>query len=246
MEKKLKKLGITVIALMVFCALFLPSLYAQDAIKVAIIDSGALAYVDGSISFTDYPANIDPLDHGTQIAKLIRKDNPSAKLFMLQVCSKQQGKFVPSREAVFAAIKWAVDNRVDIVNMSLVMRFDEVLEKAITNAAVKHGIIFVAASGNHTMASHFASDASGYVYKAKKDIKPAFPSSCPFVISVGAIDRHGKVAPYSSKDSDVYADGHHQQQEGTSFSCARITAKVVQILSSYPDAQKSAILQLLS
>ncbi|HOW36146.1 MAG TPA: S8/S53 family peptidase [Candidatus Omnitrophota bacterium] len=207
-----------------------PSLSA-DEISIAIIDSGARSYVDAGESFTSYPARQDPLGHGTEIARLIRQNNPSAKIYMLQVCEKTGGDFKPSRDAILKAIQWSVDRNIRIVNMSLVTKYDQEIENAITNAATSHGVLFIAAGGNKTLASHFATDSKGYVCKVSKDVKPAFPASSPYVISVGALNKNGEIAGYSGRHCDVYAQGKTRGQEGTSFACARVTAEVAQLLA---------------
>ncbi len=217
--------------------------FASD-VKVAILDSGAMGYVDSAVSFTSLSANQDPLRHGTEIAKLIRQGNPSLKIYMLQVCEEINGEFKPSRDAILEAIRWSVENGIHIVNMSLVIPYDKEIENAIS-AATSHGVLFVAAAGNKTLASHFAADSHGYVYKTKKLVKPAFPASNKNVIAVGGLDQNDKLAGYSDKTCDVYASGKILGQEGSSFACARITARAAQILSHHPAFTKEALLSYL-
>lgn len=234
--------GETIFALaLVLIAMAGPSLSANE-ISIAIIDSGARSYVDTGESFTSYPANQDPLNHGTEIARLIRQGNPSTKIYMLQVCEKTNGDFKPSRDAILKAIQWCVDHHIRVVNMSLVTKYDQEMESAITNAATSHGILFIAAGGNKTLASHFATDSKGYVCKVSKDVKPAFPASNPYVISVGALDKNGEVASYSGSHCDVYSQGKTRGQEGTSFACARITAEVAGIVAAHDTIDKNHVL----
>src|SRR3989338_4890877 len=101
-------------------------LYANEdssvsQIKIAIIDSGADSYVDYARSFTSYPAHKDPMNHGTEIAKLIRRNNPSAHISMLQVFEMIGNEGRPSRDAILQAINWCMANGINIVNMSLVI-----------------------------------------------------------------------------------------------------------------------------
>ena len=90
------------------------NLYAD--VKIAVIDSGSTEKVYKSISFSKIPGNIDPIGHGTKIAKLIKNGNPEAEIYMLQVCEKQGFGYRPSQESVLKAIEWCVDNDIDIVN----------------------------------------------------------------------------------------------------------------------------------
>jgi len=203
--------------------------YAGE-VKIAVIDSGAKKHVDYAKSFTSYEANKDPLRHGTKIAKLIRKGSPSAKIHMLQVCENVDGVLKPSRQAVLEAINWSVANNMDIVNMSLVTNFDKDIEQAIKDAATEHGILFIAASGNKKISSYFASDENGFMRKNTEVVKPAFPSSSPYVVSVGAYSSGNSIASYSSKFADISANGRYGKKKGTSFACARITAKAANVV----------------
>lgn len=226
MEKHFRKIKILRLLVGGIILTAFPIIVHADEVRIAIIDSGAKAYVDEAVSFTALSATEDPLNHGTQIAKLIRQGNPEAKIVMLQVCEKVNGEYKPSQAAVQKAIDWIVQNNIDVVNMSLVMRFNRDIENSITNASTSHGIVFVAAAGNRTLASHFAADQNGYITKSSKIIKPAFPASVPSVIAVGGLDDRGQIAPYSDKTCDIYDYGKILGHEGSSFACARVTGKI--------------------
>ncbi len=242
MERRFRKIKILRLLL---CGLFLaafPVIAQAEMVRIAIIDSGAKAYVNEALSFTALSATEDPLSHGTQIAKLIRQGNPEARIFMLQVCEKVNGEYRPSQAAVQKAIDWIVQNDIDIVNMSLVMRFNREIENSITNASTSHGIVFVAAAGNRTLASHFAANPNGYITKSSKTIKPAFPASVPSVIAVGGLDDRGRIASYSDKTCDVYAYGKILGQEGSSFACARVTGKIAKLFPILHSRDKISLL----
>lgn len=236
------KVGTKLLGLALGIVAFSVGLVFADTIKVAVFDSGATAYVDAGVSFTSIPANKDPLNHGTEIARLVRQGNPDAEIHMVQVCEKVKDSFEPSREAILKGIRWAVDNNINIVNLSLVMKYDPAIEKAITEASTSHGVLFFAAAGNKTIASRFAADQSGYICKVTKAVKPGFPASSPHVVSVGALDEGGQIASYSDKDCDMYENGKILGQEGTSFACARATSEAVGILSNHPAAGSKEVL----
>ena len=248
MTRVMKNLGFGIIILIGLGILFFVSsaVYAAE-VKIAVIDSGTTGPVDFKKSFTSLRADEDPLNHGTQVAHLIRQNNPSAKIHMLQVCEISDGKAKPSRDAILKAIAWAVENHMDIVNLSLVLKYDERIEKAITDAATSHGILFVAAAGNRTIASRFAADEKGYVHKVQRTVKPAFPASDPHVIAVGGLDESGNIAKYSDKTCDIYEKGSILGQEGSSFACARVTGRIAQALSAgqIPASTKQAVLAFL-
>lgn len=216
-----------------------------ERMKIAIIDSGAKDHVDQVLSFTSIPGDHDPLNHGTYVAQLIRQGYPQAHLIMLQVCEKRQGRYLPSREAIFQAIQWCIKNNIQLVNMSLVTRYDSQIEKIITNASTSHGLVFVAAAGNKTIASRFASDGRGFIRRKQSLTKPAFPASSQHVISVGAVDMFGEITDYSDQTCDLYDDGKIIGQEGTSFASARITAKVASLLKTQGQLSPQHIIQKL-
>ena len=227
------KIGTKLLSVALGVLLFSANSGFADTIKVAIFDSGATAYVNRGVSFTDIAANKDPLNHGTEIARLVRQGNPMAEIIMVQVCENVNGNFEPSQAAILKAIEWVVQNKINIVNLSLVTKYNNEIEKAITDASTSHGVIFVAAAGNKTIASHFATDKNGYIRKVSKVVKPGFPASNKHVVAVGAVDYDGQIASYSDKTCDIYENGKVLGQEGTSFSCARITAKAIKALSKH-------------
>jgi hypothetical protein len=214
-------------------------------IRVAIIDSGATGYVDEAISFTSLAANDDPLDHGTVVARLIREQSPLAHITMLQVCDNIDGHFGPSPEAIVRAIQWVIDNNIDVVNMSIVTKYNSAIEDLVNEAAIRYGIKFVAAGGNKSFFSGFASDENGNIVRNAAPRKPSFPSSNQHVISVGAVNTQGEIASYFSQDCDVYADGEAFGQQGTSFASARISAQIINSLAVFPNATLQQLIQLL-
>ncbi len=247
MKHNVKNLGMLMmgLAVVLVTTVINPSLILAKEVRIAIIDSGATAHVDEAISFSSYPANTDPLHHGTVVSQLIRQGAPEAHLYMLQVCEHRDGKLKPSVDAVKDAIRWAIANSIDVVNMSLVIEYDQEIDRLITDASIQHGILFIAASGNNAMKSQFAMDANGFMTRNKSSGVITFPASNKYVISVGGLNKQGKVARYSDQVSDIYTDGKVMGQEGSSFSCARISAKVAEILKLSQANNKSSMLAYL-
>ncbi|MBM3252234.1 MAG: hypothetical protein FJZ11_05620 [Candidatus Omnitrophica bacterium] len=208
------------------------NLYAE--VKIAVIDSGSTDRFCEAISFSSIPANQDPIGHGTKIARIIRDSNPEAKIYMLQVCEKSKEGYKPSAQSVIKAIQWCIENDIDIVNLSLVMLYNKEIEEAIKEAYHNKGIVFIAAAGNKSLLNRFAVNSNGNICLSKNDSSLLFPASCEHVISVGAKDSTGKTANYSINDVDVFSDGNCGKQHGTSFACARITAKAAKIYSLNP------------
>lgn len=133
-------------------------------IKIGVIDTG-IDYTHSDlfgfdpegkvIGGYDYVDNDnEPLDtngHGTQVAGIIAADGnlkgvaPKAKLFSYRVSAT--GESVSS-EFIVKAIHQAIEDQVDIINISLgVNKTNSDLDEAVKEA-VKKGIVVVAAAGN--------------------------------------------------------------------------------------------------
>ncbi|MGD8860188.1 MAG: S8 family serine peptidase [Myxococcales bacterium] len=91
------------------------------------------------------------------------------------------------------AVKWTVDQGVDVINMSLGIRHQGggLPYREVVDYAEKKGVSIVAASGNN----------------GARDLY--YPGAFPFVITVGALDHAGHVAAFSTygKQVDVLAPG---------------------------------------
>jgi len=139
--------------------------FEGEGIKIGIIDTG-IDYnhpdlfgfgPDGKVvGGYDYVDNDkEPLDtngHGTEVAGIIAANGvlkgvaPKAKLIAYRVSST--GESVSS-DFIVEAIHRAIEDQVDIINISLgVNKTNDELDNAVREA-VKHGIVVVAAAGNN-------------------------------------------------------------------------------------------------
>ena len=139
--------------------------FEGEGIKIAVIDTG-IDYnhpdlfgfgLDGKVvGGYDYVDNDkEPLDtngHGTEVAGIIAANGalkgvaPKAKLIAYRVSST--GEAVSS-DFIIEAIHRAIEDQVDIINISLgVNKTNDELDNAVRDA-VKHGIVVVAAAGNN-------------------------------------------------------------------------------------------------
>ena len=85
---------------------------------------------------------------------------------------------------MIAGIQWAVDNEIDIINLSLTSHQNHfLLERAVTNA-YNGGILIVAASGNATT-----------TLDADTDV--LFPARYNSVIAVGAVNKNNQYSSFS-------------------------------------------------
>ncbi len=95
-------------------------------VRVAVIDSGVHAghphvgTIEGGVSFAADGARgvdaVDRLGHGTAVAAAIREKAPEASLVPVKVFDRE---LRATADALVAAIDWAVDARVHIINLSL-------------------------------------------------------------------------------------------------------------------------------
>lgn len=176
-------------------------------VVVAVVDTGVRAnhpdlrgrvlrgrdFIDGDTSPTDLNG------HGTHVAGAIaaKKNNrqgiaglaPSAKILPVRVLDSAGNG---NSATVARGIVYAVNAGADVINMSLAGDQRDGQTQAAVAYAVSRNVVVVAAAGNRGCAAG-----------------PSFPAAYPNVIGVGAIDRYGRVAPYSNCGAyvDVVAPG---------------------------------------
>ncbi len=202
---------------------------ALPHVKVAVIDSGIDGShpefdhrIAGARSFVDNYPRRDAIGHGTFVAGVMGAalNNSTgiagiafpSKLLVAKVV-RDDGAISPEAEA--RAIKWAVDEGAQVINLSLAALRDPTdrrndfyspLEASAIDYAVRNGVVVVAAVGNGdgapTIPWRFAS----------------YPAALPHVIGVGAATRDGAVPEFSNRDA-VYTD---------------LTAPGVEIVSTVP------------
>lgn len=154
----------------------------QGKLLVAVIDTGCGDEADSSVNFTT-DGDSDANGHGTYIAKTIKeKANGKAYIMSLKAINDNGEGDVSN---VAAAVKYAIAQGVDIINMSIIAKDNgdgnmNVLRSVVTDA-VSHNIRVVAAAGN------YSDDISNYV-----------PAGISGVISVGVVDDSGMIAGFSN------------------------------------------------
>lgn len=138
----------------------------------------------------------DLVGHGTHVAGTIAGVQlaggftgvaPEAKILMGRVCGEQGC----SNTAVARGINWGIEEKVDVISMSLGGPLGSIAEKRAVEAADRAGITVIAASGN---------DGTSRV---------SYPAAFPTVIAVGALDEHSARASFSQygPELDIMAPG---------------------------------------
>ena len=184
-------------------------------VKVAIIDSGVDAThpdlkesIGSGQSFVRSSWRTDTNGHGTfvagQIAAALNNSQGIAGLafqaeLMIAKVVRRDGTISPEAEA--RAIRWAVDNGAQVINLSFGgTRYGDsgrdaysAVEAAAVEYAVRNDVLVVAAVGNGDEAPHEPWQFANY------------PAALPHVIGVSAIARDGSVPDFSNRDA-VYND----------------------------------------
>ena len=121
-----------------------------DEVKViALIDTGVNDdLADISVNLTEDP-DADANGHGTQMARIIKeRGRDKASIISIKAFNDNGGGSLAN---VTAAMKYAIEADVDIINISAAIRDSERTEafKNMINLALSKGIIVVAAAGNN-------------------------------------------------------------------------------------------------
>lgn len=218
-------------------------------IRVAVIDTLACNHpdiVDGllcQIDFTAKHSEDQYADHGTLVAGIIgaRQNNmglvgvaPKCSMYSLGVLDING---TGEMSHICNAIQWCIDNKMDIVNLSLGASPEpcEPLEE-VTKAAADAGVILIAAAGND----------SGSLNLDTVNI----PARYDWVISVAAVDPRKTKASFSSTGPvniaapgvDIYScapPDKYLRASGTSFSAPIISGLAALILAKHKNKPDS-------
>jgi subtilisin family serine protease len=222
-------------------------------IDVAVIDSGIdashplVGRVDSAVAFR-YDAEADgqvvqtvgPHDdlfgHGTACAGIIRRVAPECRLHSLRVL----GERLTGKGVVFAAaLRWAIEHKMRVVNMSLSTGKDEyfALFHALADEAYFSGVMLVCAVNN----------VAG----------PTYPSQYATVFSVAAHDRQDPLGfdvnptppvEFGAPGIEVevaWSGGKTMTSTGNSFASPHLAGIIALILSKHPTLTPSEMKAVL-
>ncbi len=222
----------------------------SSQIRLAIVDSGIDAShsgvgdvaggvhiqvgEEGEVVFLDDHA--DCAGHGTACAGIIRKKAHDAALYSVRIFD---ASLIADGRALIAAIQWCIDNKMDVVNLSLGttdVTFKESLQK-VCRKAVDAGAILVAAESNDGLES--------------------YPAVFPEVIGVtgGAIyevdgfyyrkDQRIECVARGDEQRVCWLNGKHIMTGGNSFAAPHITGIIAHLLEQHPKCSVQDIRLLL-
>ena len=214
-----------------------------QGVKVGIIDTGiSLAHSDlnvaGEVTFVSGTSSgNDDNGHGTHVAGIIAAlDNdtgvigaaPEARLYAIKVLNSRGSGVI---SGVISGIQWAVDNDMDVINMSLGSSTGSTAWKQACDKAWEAGVLVVAAAGNSGQAN---TNLDNVNYPAKYDS----------VIAVGAVDSNHQRASFSSTGPQVeiaapgvninstYKGNSYKTMNGTSMAAPHVAGVAALIISS--------------
>ncbi|MDV2685983.1 S8 family peptidase [Alkalihalophilus lindianensis] len=241
---------------------------AQDAgftgngVKVAILDTGIdrnhpdlSANVKGGHSvFTD-SANADPFfdgdGHGTHVAGTVAAVNNDigvigvaneASLYAVKVLNNAGSG---SYAGIAEGIEWAINNDIDIINMSLGGSQSSAILKQFSDLAYAEGVLVVAAAGNSGTRSG-RNDTVGY------------PAKYDSVIAVAATDQNNQRATFSSTGPavEISAPGvgilsttpnnNYASFNGTSMASPHVAGVAAQVWQAKPHLSNVELRNLLN
>ncbi|WPU64611.1 S8 family serine peptidase [Peredibacter starrii] len=235
-------------------------------IVVAVVDTGIQGdhaflinniYVPhGKVSSTNFGVDFSgekvtnaPTDahgHGTHVAGIVKSIFPEVKILALKYYNpKASGQ--ANLDATIKALKYAVDNNVDVINYSGGGPEASVEELRVLKEAEKKGILVIAAAGNER--SNIDDKRHAY-YPASYGLSN--------IITVGAHDDGLNIIPssnYGKNSVDIAAPGHRIRSAipnngagymtGTSQATAFVTGVAAMIKSKHPSLKYDQIKNII-
>jgi Subtilase family len=222
---------------------------AQFRVRIGLLDTGVdvthPVFRESVIHAWGCENHAVPAAHGTAVASLLIGHSevfhgvqPDAELYAADVyCGRPTGGAV---DALVAAFGWLVQERVPVINVSLVGPRNVMLERVI-GSLIAGGYVIVAAVGNDGPAA-----------------PPLYPASYQNVVGVTAVDAHhhvlieaarGPQVMFASPGADLAAAGSdhaYAAVRGTSFAAPFVAALLATGLAAPNSADAAAAIDALA
>ncbi len=238
-----------------------------EGVTVAVIDTG----VDGSIkdlagavvggtdvSGIGSPDGQKPIgsnpDHGTLVASMLAGRGsgagnasgiigvaPKASILAISVAFGDAAAEINSDDQIAKAVRWAVDNGADVINMSLTrnsLQWPESWDDAFLYA-FEHDVVVVAAAGN----------------RAGGTTEVGAPATIPGVLTVAGVDRNGEASFDASSQGMTIAVSAPSEDlvgaapgnryfvwDGTSGAAPLVSGLVALVRSEYPELDAANVI----
>ncbi|RFU69535.1 alkaline serine protease [Peribacillus saganii] len=242
-----------------------PSSLSGKGVKIAIVDSGIdfthpdLKIAGGKcvLDITEDPeacsnSYMDDNGHGTHVAGIIGAQNnsigvagiaPNAMIYGVKALDYSG---LGTTSTILAAMDWCIQNKMDIINLSLSLPVEDLAMKAMIDQAYNQGILVVAAAGNEG-------------HKTDSDETVQYPAKFSNVIAVSALNKYNQVidkssigakvefsapgnAIVSTLPASIDRDGYGALT-GTSMAAPHVTAMAALYIEKYPNLTNKQIRQ---
>ncbi|WP_246469364.1 S8 family peptidase [Cohnella nanjingensis] len=188
----------------------------------------------------------DDNGHGTHIAGSIAAANPvrgmigvapRSAIYPVKAFDYNGTAFVSD---IILGIEWCVRNRMDVVNMSFGMTTRSKSLLGAVNNAYRSGVLIVASSGNDGKRGTID-----------------FPARFANTVSVGALNRQGRIAKFTNRSAlvDIYAPGDKVESawlrgrrrimSGTSMATSHVTGAIALLLADKPGLKPGEVKEIL-
>ena len=212
-----------------------------EGITIGVIDSGKPDHFDvinnicGAINLSDSNSEMDFVGHQTAVSGIIAAEKndqgvigvaPKSKIYSIK--SIGDGG-TGDTAALTKGILTAIEQKVDIISISAGIFVDFKPMHEAVKQAYKNNIIIICACGN----------------SADREYDVAFPARYPETIGVAAYDKKHKIAPFSSRGTNIafalpgvdiystYLNNSYSTVSGTSFSAPLLSGICALILSKH-------------
>lgn len=226
-------------------------------IKIAVIDTGIGPHSDllvsggtNVISGSATTSYADDNGHGTHVAGIIAGKGinngvkgvaPDASLYAVKALNASGSGYTSD---IISGINWAINNNINIINLSLGTSESDVLLQSAVDAAYNKGILVVASAGN-------SGNSSG------TGTSIMYPANYASVIAVGAVDSNNVRAYFSSTGSKLevsapgvnvlstYLNNSYVQMSGTSMAAPFAAGDLALLKQKYPSYTNAQLRQIL-
>jgi len=226
-------------------------------VNIAIIDTGAGPHSDlliaggtNVINGSTTTSYADDNGHGTHVAGIIAAEGlnggvegvaPGASIYAVKALDSTGSGYTSD---IISGIDWAINNKMNIVSMSLGSATSDTTLQSAVDTAYSDGLLIVAAAGNDGNTAGTGTNTE-------------YPANYSSVIAVGAVDSNNNRAYFSSTGSKVevaapgvnvestYLNNSYETMSGTSMATPFVSGDLALLKQEYPSDTNVQLRQLL-